>query len=106
MLDKIEKVVADSLVGARVLGLLEIEHVEYENKEGVIYIEDIYLVAWENHRECGSHRVCVNNQGNSICLGGDYFNSTDVMENRRRAVKSMLIRAGITHAQGFERLVK
>lgn len=85
------------LAGAQTLGIFEVEvNLRAEKK----YEERIFVAAWQNSREFGTHRVCVNNNDESMCVHGNYC------LNKEEAFRDLLRRAGLTHSQGFERLVR
>ena len=64
---RVEQAVRDSL-NAEVLALRLVERTAREG-----YWENIYNVAWRNERECGTHRVCINGEGDSMCVWGHYM---------------------------------
>ena len=37
------------------------------------YWERIYNVAWRKMDEAGTHRVCINSEGESMCVWGHYM---------------------------------
>lgn len=82
-LARVEQAIRDNLRGADVMALLE---VEISEKNG--YWERIYIVAWRRPDQCGTHRVCINNQWQGACFIGHY----DMTADEARA--DMYLRAG------------
>lgn len=84
----VEKEVYNSLQGAKIIGLIsmgvDIQHGEDKDR----YIEWTFFVAWERSDQCGTHRVQVNNNEESMCVGGHYDMS------REETLMDMLNRAG------------
>lgn len=65
---RIKQAVKDNLGGAEVLKFVLDEHT---TRPG--YWERIYNVAWRNQRESGTHRVCIDSKGNSMCVWGHFL---------------------------------
>lgn len=93
-LELVEKAVYDNLRRAKVIALFHVETYKRVN-----YVENIYIVAWERDDQCGTHRVCVNNDDEVMCVVGHY----DL--TRQQALEDLFKRVGITHVQGLDRVV-
>lgn len=73
-------------IRANIIGLI-VGGVDIE-REG--YTEWTVLVAWERKDQCGTHRVQVNTDGESMAVSGHY----DM--NSHAAIADLLTRAGIS----------
>ncbi len=79
----VEHEVASSLRGAKVIGCIVKVDIEREG-----YTEWSVFTAWEREDQCGTHRVQVNTDEESMCVQGHYDLS------REKALMDMLKRAG------------
>jgi len=74
-LARVEQAVKDNLRGAQVISLVLVEeNVKANNGR---YWERIYIVAWQRADQCGTHRVNINNKGESACFIGHYDMTAD-----------------------------
>jgi len=70
----VERAVARDLRGARIIALVQIGYEEHPRKDESLhfYKEWSFIVAWERSDQCGTHRVQVNNDEESMCISGVY----------------------------------
>jgi hypothetical protein len=90
-LARVEQAVRDNLRGAQVYALVMTD--EDVRVTGPRYWERIYIVAWERDDQCGTHRVNINNRGESMCSIGHYDMT------KERAYEDMLKRADVRLAR-------
>jgi len=67
-----DQAVARDLRGAQIIALIQIGHDEHPRKNKGIYEEWSFIVAWQRDDQCGTHRVQVNNDKESMCISGVY----------------------------------
>lgn len=68
---RVEQAVRDNL-GAYVLKTVLVERTARTG-----YWENIYNVAWSKPDESGTHRVCINGNGEAMCVWGHYMMTDD-----------------------------
>jgi len=83
-LARVERAVRSNLNNATPLAVVEVERHERKG-----YWERAYIVAWQNEREFGTHRVCIDSKGESACMWGHYLKA------KGEAVTDLLDRANL-----------
>jgi len=68
----VERAITRDLRGAQVIALVQIGYDEHPREGKGFYEEWSFIVAWEREDQFGTHRVQVNNDGESMCISGVY----------------------------------
>lgn len=68
--ERVEAAAKQNLGNATVLRMQEVHG---DRVERVTYWERAYIIAWVNEDQSGTHRVCINSEGDSMCLWGHFF---------------------------------
>jgi len=84
---RVEQAVRANLNGATGLAIVEVERHEREG-----YWERAYIVAWQNAREFGTHRVGIDSKDQAACMWGHYCQTKDM------AMTDLLDRIGLVNA--------